>query len=318
MRILIELPTWLGDATMSTPAIENLITYYKEPNITLLGSSISIEILKNHPNIDKFQVLDKKNISLYKLSKSLGKFDAFFSFRNSFRSRYLKLLISSNKKFQFDSSRYKNIHFVEKYNSFINDSLKTNFKAGKLNLNLGSTSQSIKSNKLVGINPGASYGDSKRWYPEEFAKVAIQLSKDYDILIFGGYNEKNIAYDIEKILIKNGIKNYKNLSGKTSLLELANLISSLDLFITGDSGPMHLAANFQIPTVSIFGPTRVDETSQWQNKNSIILKKNLDCQPCMKRKCPLKHHNCMKLIIADEVIDSINKLNQIVVFNSSL
>ena len=46
---------------MSTPAIENLITYYGEPDITLLGSSISIEILKNYPNIDKFQVLDKKN-----------------------------------------------------------------------------------------------------------------------------------------------------------------------------------------------------------------------------------------------------------------
>ena len=306
MRILIELPTWLGDATMSTPAIENLITYYGGADITLLGSSISIEILKNHPNINEFQVLDKKYISLYKLSKSLGKFEVFFSFRNSFRSRYLKWLISSNKKFQFNAKRYQNLHLVEKYNSFINDSLNTDFRAGKLKLNL--VSYSNHSAQLVGINPGASYGDSKRWYPKEFAKVAIQLSKNYDILIFGGDDEKNIAYDIEKILIKNSITNYKNLSGKTSLLELAKLISSLDLFITGDSGPMHLAANFQIPTVSIFGPTRVEETSQWMNKNSIILNKNLDCQPCMKRTCPLKHHNCMKLITAEEVLGAIKEL----------
>ena len=82
-------------------------------------------------------------------------------------------------------------------------------------------------------------------------------------------------------------------------------ISNLDIFITGDSGPMHLAASFQVPTVAIFGPTRDDETSQWMNEKSRIVKKNLDCQPCMKRTCPLTHHNCMKLIEAKEIIDSI-------------
>ena len=68
---------------------------------------------------------------------------------------------------------------------------------------------------------------------------------------------------------------------------------------------MHLAASLQIPTIAIFGPTNSIETSQWKNANSVIIKKNLDCQPCMKRTCPLKHHNCMKLIEAQEVIDSI-------------
>ena len=132
-----------------------------------------------------------------------------------------------------------------------------------------------------------------------------KLSKQFDIIIFGSTNEKDFSKDIEKSLIAKGINNYQNLAGKTTIAELINCISNLDLFITGDSGPMHLAASFQIPTIAIFGPTKDDETSQWMNDHSIVLKKNLDCQPCMKRTCPLKHHNCMKLIKAQEVIDSI-------------
>ena len=66
------------------------------------------------------------------------------------------------------------------------------------------------------------------------------------------------------MLITKGVTNYKNLVGNTNIQELINIISSLDLFITGDSGPMHIAASFQVPTVAIFGPTNDDETSQWR------------------------------------------------------
>jgi heptosyltransferase-2 len=105
------------------------------------------------------------------------------------------------------------------------------------------------------------------------------------------------------------VTNYQNLVGDTNISELIDIISNLDLFITGDSGPMHLAANYQVPTVSIFGPTKDNETSQWMNKKSIIVKKNLDCQPCMKRVCPLKHHNCMKLIKAKDILVEVESLN---------
>ena len=71
---------------------------------------------------------------------------------------------------------------------------------------------------------------------------------------------------------------------------------------------MHLAAACQIPTVTIFGPTNHKETSQWMNDKSTIVKKNLDCQPCMQRECPLKHHNCMRLINSDDVLEAVNLL----------
>ena len=187
--------------------------------------------------------------------------------------------------------------------------MKKNFFVGKLIINNNNKLTIKKSNLLLGINPGASYGNAKRWYPEEFAKVAAKLSDRYEIIIFGGSDEKNIADDIENSLIEKDVLNYKNLAGKTSISELISHIANLDLFITGDSGPMHLAASFQIPTVSIFGPTRDEDTSQWMNAKSVVVKKNLDCQPCMKRTCPLKHHNCMKSIQAKDVLEAVKSLD---------
>jgi len=306
MRVLIELPTWLGDCVMATPAIENIANFDNDVQITLIGSFVVIEALKNHPKVVKTVVLDKKYRVLYKTARNLGEFDYFFSFRSSLRTKFLKFLISAKNKYQFDKNKYQHRHQVEKYNDFINDSLNINFPPGKLLLSTINSQSSTQ--KTVGINPGASYGSAKRWYPEEFAKVASELSDQYDIVIFGGPDEQDIALDIEKLLIKKDVKNYKNLAGKTTIPELINHISNLDLFITGDSGPMHVAATFEVPTVAIFGPTKDDETSQWMNEKSLIVKKNLDCQPCMKRTCPLGHHDCMKLIKAVDVLDSVKSL----------
>jgi len=307
VKILIEIPTWLGDCVMATPAIENIVNFYNDVEITFIGSFVSIEAIKNHPKAIKTFVLDKKYTSLYKISRDLGNFDVFVSFRSSMRSKFLKFLISAKKKYQFDKNKYQNRHQVEKYNDFVNDSLNTNFPAGKLSLS--TINHQPSTNKTVGLNPGASYGSAKRWYPQEFAKVAKELSSKYDIIIFGGPSETDIAGDIEQALINSSVTNYKNLAGNTTITELINKISSLDLFITGDSGPMHIAAAFQIPTVSIFGPTKDKETSQWINKKSIIVKKNLNCQPCMKRTCPLQHHNCMNLIKAIDVLKAVNSIN---------
>ncbi len=307
MKLLIELPTWLGDCVMATPAIENIVNFDNDAQITLIGSFVSIEAMKSHLKVVKTVVLDKKYSTLYKTVKSLGDFDVFFSFRSSTRSKFLKFLISAKNKYQFDKNKYIGCHQVEKYNDFINNSLNTDFPAGRLML--PAINPQLSTNKTVGINPGASYGSAKRWYPQEFAKVASELSSKYDIVIFGGPNEVDIAGDIEKSLIEKGIDNYQNLAGNTTIPELIDRISKLDLFITGDSGPMHVAAAFQIPTVAIFGPTKDDETSQWMNDKSIIVKKNLECQPCMKRTCPLQHHNCMNLIKAIDVIKAVNSIN---------
>jgi heptosyltransferase-2 len=304
MKILIELPSWIGDSVMATPAIENIINHYKTSEIILIGPKISIELFSQHPRVSKTHILKKSYFDLIICAKEMGRVKMFFSFRGSLRSKIFKILLKSKDKFQFNKKKYLKQHQVEKYNSFVNDCLKLNNIPGPLVLH---QKQNLRkgSRKILGINPGATYGSAKRWYPKEFAKVASALSTEFDIIIFGSTDEKNIANEIAKLLTINEVSNFKNLSGSTSITELVSEISNLDFFITGDSGPMHIAASFNIPTISIFGPTKHDETSQWMNNTSINLKKNLPCQPCMKRVCPLGHHDCMKLIKSKDVLEAV-------------
>lgn len=307
MKLLIELPTWLGDGVMTTPAIENLVKHYDNVEITLTGSSISVEALKNHPNVVKTYIIDKKIVNLYKTLMSLEDFEVFISFRGSLRAKIFKFFVSAKNKYQFDKNKYQKGHQVEKYNNFINDSLNIDSRANRLVVH-SERKILVKKNKLLGINPGASYGSSKQWYPHNFAKVAFSLSSEYDIIIFGGPQDFDIAKDIENYLTELGIMNYQNLAAKLSITDLISEIANLDLFITCDSGPMHIAAALEIPTVSIFGPTQEKETSQWMNKKNNLVKKNLECQPCMERICPLGHHNCMKLIKETDVLDAVADL----------
>ena len=136
MKVLIELPTWLGDSVMATPAIENVIRHLIDPEITLIGSSVSIEVLKNHPKVIQTYILDKKIINFFKTLVNMQEFDYFFSFRASARSKLLKKIVNSNKKYQYNKKIVQGQHQVEKYNNFINYSLKIKSKPGKLNLNL--------------------------------------------------------------------------------------------------------------------------------------------------------------------------------------
>ncbi|MDQ1264840.1 MAG: heptosyltransferase, partial [Campylobacterota bacterium] len=123
---------------------------------------------------------------------------------------------------------------------------------------------------IMGINAGATYGSAKRWYPERFAAVAKEYSERYDIIIFGGPNEVEMAKEIETNLKSSNVTNYTNLAGKTTIKELCEHIGGCSLFVTNDSGPMHVAAAYKVPTVSIFGPTKHTETSQWMNEKSAV------------------------------------------------
>ncbi len=306
-KIFIEIPTWLGDAIMTTPAIENIIKEYPNCEITMLGSFVSTQALGKIPNVKRTIIDNSKKegnryLNLIKIAKELGKMDLAISFRRSLSSRFMMFFVKAKKKFSYRRLTKKEIHQAIRYNDFINLFLNTNYKTEDLKLYF--TPFKYK-NKSFGINPGATYGSAKRWYPQEFAKVAIEMSKSYDIVIFGGPAEIDIANDIENILKENGVVNYINLAGKTTISELIEKIAGLDYFVTNDSGPMHVAAAYKIPTITIFGPTKFSETNQWKNPNGKIVTKNLKCAPCMKRTCPLKHHECMKLVTAEDVLKEI-------------
>jgi len=308
LKILIELPTWLGDTVMISPSLVNIINNYKDATITVFGSKVSVEVIQDFPKIDSIFLVSKSFKSTYLAIHKIRThdYDIHISFRSSFRSKLVSYFVKSHKKFQFNKNKYNSGHQVERYNNFINDSLKLQSSPGPLFLER--LTNTLARKKIIGINPGAAFGSAKRWTVEGFCEVALELSKNFQINIYGSLAELDICKSIEDYLSENNVKNFINLCGKTTISELKNEIKQLSLFITGDSGPMHIAANYQVPSISIFGPTKYRETSQWKNKNSKVIKQNLDCQPCMKRECPLGHHNCMEKISSEEVIYEALKL----------
>ncbi len=315
-KVLIEVPTWLGDCVMTTPAIENIVNLHPDADITIFGSAVSTRIFEHHPNVHRIVIDDSRKqkfriFHLYKQARQLGKFDCAISFRRTLASKLFIWFSKATLKGNYTRYTKRAIHQVIRYNDFVNKVFRVNASANQLTIykNPKPVKTHKSDKKLLGINPGASYGSAKRWYPEEFATVASELSGQYDIVIFGGPSEMDIAMDIEQSLIEKGVDNYQNLAGNTTIPELIDHISNLDLFVTGDSGPMHVSAAFQVPTVAIFGSTKDNETSQWMNEKSIIVKKNLDCQPCMKRTCPLQHHDCMNLIKAADVLSAVKAFN---------
>jgi heptosyltransferase-2 len=305
MKIFIELPTWLGDSTMATPAIENIVNTHPQAQLTLFGTEIATSIFKYHPQVEKI-IIDKTRegnrlVNTFKLTKKLGSFEYAISLRSTIFSKILLFFLKAKHK-----ANYKRIgntrHQVIRYNDFINQVFNTNLEPKELKIY---TKKPIKKQNILGINPGATYGSAKRYYPEKFAIVINQVADKFDsVLIFGSENEKQLADDIEKNLI---IDNYQNLAGSLNINELIENIASLDTFITADSGPMHIAASFGIKTLALFGPTKDDETSPWSD-NVIIIKQDkekLNCQPCMQRTCSQKHHKCMQNITAKQIIKSL-------------
>ena len=322
MKILVILPNWLGDAIMATPAIELLSKYHPDAKFTFVGSYVSIEALKHHPKCERAIVDETKKapnrfIATYKLAKELGEFHLAVTFRNQLHSslllRFTNTVVCLAKKSwhsmfllshtpRIKADKHLVLQYAELAMTNVDDYLN----------DIGALKLYIKPKKFtkptLGINAGATYGSAKRWYPERFAQVAAEFSDTFDIIIFGGPNEVEMAQEIEDNLTSLNTHNFINLAGKTNIEELCSNIAGCSLFITNDSGPMHVAAAYQVPTVAIFGPTKHKETSQWMNEKSKIVREDMECAPCMKRECPLKHHECMKNITASKVIEAVKGL----------
>ena len=321
MKILIILPNWLGDAIMSTPTIEALAKHYPKAEFTFIGSYVAIEALKHHPLchnviVDETKKSNSRLLSTIKLAKGLSYFDLALTFRKNIYAslllRFTKTPIRIGRKSWFNKilltkniTFIKDRHLVLNYFEYIKNIIPETLLTDVLKLHIPKETF-IKPS--LGINPGATYGSAKRWYPKEFAKVAQYFAKDYQIIIFGGPTEVDMGEEIANELESLGVQDYRNLAGKTSVKELCSHIGACDLFLTNDSGPMHIAAAYQVPTVAIFGPTKHTETSQWKNKKSEIVRLDMDCAPCMKRVCPLGHHECMKNISAEMVIQAMKKI----------
>ena len=123
-----------------------------------------------------------------------------------------------------------------------------------------------------------------------------------NVVVFGAPKEVGIAESIRSLMRQPATI----LTGKTQLGELIAMIACCDLFITNDSGPMHLAAALRVPTLAIFGPT--DEISTGPlSPTAVVLNKKVECSPCLLRECPIDHR-CMTRITVDEVYQQASQL----------
>jgi heptosyltransferase-2 len=157
---------------------------------------------------------------------------------------------------------------------------------------------------VVAINPGATYGSAKRWYPDRFAAVADSLSAGWDAAaaVLGSSAEAPLAGEIEDAMRTRPV----NLAGKTTVREMMALLSLSSFLVTNDSGPMHIGAALGVPLVAIFGPTDWRRTSPW-TRDARIVRVDVDCSPCMLRECN-RGHECMLGVTAEMVIDAAREL----------
>lgn len=158
----------------------------------------------------------------------------------------------------------------------------------------------------IGVSPGAAFGGAKRWLPERFAESAGRLAREFatGVALFGSRDERALCADIARLIIGVPVHNF---AGETTLREFIDLAAACRLFLTNDSGSMHVASALGLPTVAVFGSTDHVATGPTGPLTRVV-RESIPCTPCLKRECPLGHLNCMKLVTVDRVIGEARAL----------
>lgn len=342
-NILIRGVNWVGDAVMTMPAIRSVRRAYPDARISLLVRPSVSPLFEHDPNIDEIISYGDGHRGLsgkIRLVRQLkqGCFSQAFLLQNAFDAALISFLSGIPERvgykrdgrgmlltrgIPFDLTA-KEMHHIDYYLNLLRkaglDPVSTKpwiYLLPEERLAARETLQVLR-RPVVALNPGAAYGSSKRWPPARFAEVAVRFmrEKDAGVIILGGPRETSIAeeidYAIRQLLSDTGSagprdSHVMNLAGKTTLRELAALISEADLLITNDSGPMHIGYAVRTPLVAIFGSTSPQHTGP-VGRDVVVLKKDVDCSPCFERECRRGDLRCMEMISADEVFEAGLKL----------
>ncbi|MBI4847396.1 MAG: lipopolysaccharide heptosyltransferase II [Nitrospirae bacterium] len=347
MKILIRGVNWIGDAVLTTPSIRAIRRAYPDARISLLVKPWVSEIYKEDPDINEIILYDESYKGLagkLKLAKKLrqGKFDITILFQNAFDAALITWLAGIPKRIGYKRdgrgfllttaipvtkdilSQHQVCYYLDLLKAigietkeihpyiYLSDG-ERQWARNTINPQPPNPNPRL----LIGINPGATYGSAKRWMPERFAEVIRRIIDEANgrVIIFGSKSEVDIADEIVKIVRSQksevrsqwGEEGLLNMAGKTTLRQLASLISECDAFITNDSGPMHMASALFVPVVAIFGSTNKMTTGPFGEGHRVIAK-DLSCSPCMERECPEGHLKCMTEISADNVFAALKEV----------
>ena len=335
-RLLIRSTNWIGDAVMTTPSVRAIRHNFPGARISLLAKPWVVPVFAHSPHVDEIIVFDAKGRhkgfgGTIRLARDLRtyRFDAAIFLQNAIEAALIAFMAGIPVRIGFDTDArrlllthpvrctkaIKTIHQTGYYLKMLEGAgLVTG--PSSLELRVGaqdrhaaeqilSTRGITPGHRVVGLNPSATFGPAKQWFPERYAALGDRLNREHDavILIFGGPSDRELGQTISRMMTAPAI----DLSGQTSLGEAMALIDRCDGFVTNDSGLMHVAAALNTPLVAIFGSTNWTTTSPY-SPTSRIVRVPIECSPCMQPVCPLGHMNCMKRVTVDMVFGAVEDL----------
>lgn len=330
-NIIIRMPNWIGDFVMATPVLSDVRKAFPKASITAMCHTGICQLLETDPDINEIFCFSKasgfnrrnRNRDLIEKVRQ-GNYDLGILLTNSFSSAWwfyrghVSYRVGYRGHFRSyllthpitPPSQLKSQHLVETYKMVLSV---LGIPHSKTAPRLYLVEQEIKEAKdllkqqgvkdgdlLVGINPGAAYGSAKCWLPERFTEVARKLlqNEKVHLVFFGDQESVPLIKKICQPLPARAI----NLSGLTSLRELASIISLCGVFLSNDSGPMHIADALGVPVVALFGSTNEIVTGPFSQNG--VIHKHVACSPCYKRICPIDFR-CMKAIEVEEVYQQV-------------
>lgn len=331
-KILVIRFSSLGDVILTTPLLKRLKRKYPESEIHFLTKKSFADVLRHDRNISKI-IETEDNIPFNKL-KSLkkeikaGQFDITLDVHNNLRTFYLRLFLNGEKKVlkkysfrkfllvKFKINLMKNLPPVaERYCELIPVE-----NAGQLpeifidETDVKKIKELITENnpakkKIICISP-ASHHFTKTYPAEYYTELIKKLGENYLFFLTGKGKDISIINEIKS---KTG-RNVINLCDKLSLNELSEMINQSDLFISGDTGPMHIAEAKNKKMITIAGSSVKEFGFYPQNTNAVLIENNLlKCRPCShigRQNCPKVHFKCMRDITPESIYSHALKLLQ--------
>ena len=331
-NILIVKLSAIGDVIHALPVAHALKQTYPNARITWVVEKPAYDLLTNNPDIDEIIIFDKPKFKSlaglltngYAFAKKLKsyKFDLAIDLQGLFKSAAISYLSGAAKRLVYCNAREQSHlvgqricgeheldHVVERYLDVARYlGCKVDLVLFPINITESEEKKTTAiihhaglklENPYVVLAPGTNWA-SKCWPPAHFAKLADMLyDKNIIPLLIGGPNDKRLAQEI----INNAKIPPIDLTGKTSMKQLAYIIKKSQAFVGGDTGPMHLAVAVETPTVAMFGPTDPQRNGPYGDKHTALLAP-VPCQGCWKRVCP-KGEDCMAGISVEKVVDQV-------------
>jgi len=334
-KILLICLQFIGDSMIFTPVVSGLRQKYSDARIDMLCNTVSYQIFKNNPAIDNFYVWEN---TPWVTGRLKGWIEFISIMREIRKNKYDCVVLDvSQSAFRYSLIAYLTgvkirVGFNREGKGFLNNicpPFDPNVSFLKNNLNLAhalgvekvvtktafyyskedkrkieSLLEGRAKKTLIVINPGTKR-PSKMWFKERFARLAMELVSRFRAEVIFTGSKKDCTL-VEDIISKTRGENIISLAGKTSIGELGALLDKSDLLISVDSGPVHIAAALDCPTVVLMGAQ--DKGHYWriENENSIIIRKELECAGCRKWRC--WHRKCMEEITVEEVLLAAERL----------